>query len=114
MSNELKKDICFLCGRDAKSRSYNYGNGKAFVECMNESCGEYLITNSAMHEIEKDVEKRKEFSKMATSKKKILDTKKILVISYHGGIQADFKPIEDALSKEDISFFYYPLSTKQV
>jgi len=105
MSKELKRDKCFFCDQDAKSGSYDRGIGKAFIECINESCGEYLITKTAMDKLETDVEKRKEFSKMTTSKKEIQDTRKIFVISYHGGIQADFKPLEDVLSKNEISFF---------
>ena len=105
MSNDLKKDICFLCGRDVKSGSYNRGNGKAFIECINESCGEYLITNNAMHQLRTDEEKSKEFSKIATSKKEIQDRKEILIVSYYGGIKSNFKPLEDVLSKNEIDFF---------
>ena len=94
MSNELKRGFCFLCNRrDAKSGSYNRGIGKVFIECKNELCGEYLITKTAMDKLRTDEEKRKEFSKMATSKKKIQDTRKICVISYHSDIQADYKPL---------------------
>ncbi|MBL7205033.1 MAG: hypothetical protein ISS63_11995 [Desulfobacteraceae bacterium] len=107
MSNELKKDICFLCGHDSKSGSYNRGIGKAFIECINESCGEYLVTNTAMDKLKSDAEKRKEFSKMASSKKEIQDTRKIFVISYYGGIQADFKLLQDVLPENEISFFAF-------
>ena len=105
MSNKLKDDSCFLCGHNAKSGGYNRGIGKVFIECNNESCGEYLITKVAMDKLKTDRRKRKEFSKMATSKNKIQDTRKIFVISYYGGIQADLKPIEDVLHKNEISSF---------
>ncbi len=102
MSNELKKDICFLCGNDAESMIYDRGNWVAFIECKNKSCGEYLITRAAMNKLESDVAQRKEFSKYAMSKEKIKAEKKIFVISYDGGIIPGFKPLKE-LTKGQIS-----------
>lgn len=104
MSDRLMKDTCFLCGCDGRSGTYDRGYGKVFIECANEACGEYLITNSAMRHLT-NAEKRKEFSRMATSKKEIQDREEILIISYRGGIQANFKPLKDVLFQNDIDFF---------
>ena len=58
-----------------------------------------------MNSLSSDDEKRQELSRSATSKDQIERDKKILVIYYHGGIQAEMKPLEEALPKNDISFF---------
>jgi hypothetical protein len=105
MSKDFEEDVCFLCGSDAKSKEYNGCNAKVFVDCANELCGEYLITKGAMHKLESEKEKEK-FSRWATSKKKIQDTKKILVISYDGDIEANTKLLKDVfLTEEEISSF---------
>jgi hypothetical protein len=100
----LIKDICFLCGSDAQSGSYNHGNGKAFIDCVNESCGEYLITYGAMRKLESKKEKEK-FSRWATSSKKIKMDKEILEITYKGDIEANIKPLEKVLTEKDIKSF---------
>ena len=105
MSRAIEKAACFLCGSDAKSGDYNGGIGKAFIECINKSCGEYLITNIAMNHLGREGQNRREFSKKATSKEEIQDRNEILLISYDGGIQANFKPPKDVLSQADIDFF---------
>lgn len=105
MTNSIQPGNCFLCGHPAQTASYNRGNGKAFIECTNKACGEYLITNAAMNHLATDAEKRKEFSSLATSKKEIQQQKAILTISYHGGIKAGFKPLRGVLSEPEISSF---------
>jgi hypothetical protein len=104
MSDSLIEDTCFLCGCNARSGTYNRDYGKVFIECANEACGEYLITNSAMRHLTNG-ERKKEFSRMATSKKEIQDSWEILVIAYHGGIKAEFKRLENVLPSPEIDLF---------
>jgi len=105
MSDSLTDDTCFLCGCNARSGSYNRGHGKVFIECTNEACGEYLITNSAMRRFTNG-ESKKELSKMATSREEIQHGGEILVIYYYdGAIRAKFKRLEDALHNAEINSF---------
>jgi hypothetical protein len=101
MSAEIKKDNCILCGSPSESMEYNHGNGKAFINCSNKLCGEYLIIKQAIDKL--DDEQKSFFSEMATSKNKIQDSRKILLISYHGGIQAGYENLTDVMFHDEIS-----------
>jgi hypothetical protein len=105
MSTAIEDDQCFLCGQPSRSATYNRGNGKVFIDCTNSDCGEYLITNAAMKSLFSNEKKRQTISRSATSRAQIKIEKKILTISYHGGIKEEMKQLEEALSKEEIGFF---------
>ncbi|NLD39381.1 MAG: hypothetical protein GX654_21200 [Desulfatiglans sp.] len=101
MSSEIIDDICILCGNPAQSMEYGKGNGKAFFNCSNKLCGEYLITYTAIGKIEP--QNKKSYFERTTTKEEIIDTGKILVIFYHGGIKTEIKNISDVLCKMEIS-----------
>ena len=105
MSKAIEDDKCFLCGLPARSATYDRGNGKAFIDCTNKACGEYLIMINAMQSLSSDEKMRQMLSKSATTKAHIQEKKEILTISYHGGIKAEIKPLKDVLSQQDINFF---------
>lgn len=112
MNKVLQDDICFLCGHTARSASYDRGNGKAFVDCTNKACGEYLITNRAMKDLLSDAKMRQAFSSRATSRGEIQARKEILEISYKGGIEAKFKRLTDVLSQAERTFFGFEESER--
>lgn len=112
MNKCLEDDNCLLCGHPARSATYDRGKGKAFVDCTNEACGEYLVTYSAMKDLLPDAEKREVFSSLATSRQEIQTRREILEISYCGGIDARFKRLTDVLSEDDIRFFGFEEAEK--
>ena len=104
MNKEFKDEACVLCGHPARSATYDRGKGKAYIDCKNKDCGEYLITTSAIEVLKSDNAMQQVLSRKVTSRDDIRNRKEILEIKYHGEIVAEYRPLAEALSEDRISF----------
>lgn len=104
MSKSPIKGQCALCGRNSMHQAMDRGNLYIFIDCENELCGEYIITRSALDNLDEDTKRL--LSQKSTSKNEILQSREILYIHFHDGIKSKFENFNNITP--GIGSFYTP------